>query len=328
MIIPVSVVIASFNGAGRIEALLEALAGQRAPEDEIIVVVDASTDGTGAIAARFGVRVITNPRNRGVGYGRNAGAAAARHEILAFFDDDVVPAGNYLDVVRREMAAPSIACIQGPHSIVPAGDDAGLWGRVDAAVVHHHCTVTMVRGTKCLVLYSGAFCIRRQAFLASGGFVESFQGAGGEELDMGMRLLANCTLTFVPDLQSRHRFKALGHRLRTLRARARHYLRLDRKGRLLPASVAIPEKLRLVLVATAVLGAVGALVDVRLSVLALAALAAFFATDSLLFRNLFRWKIVYLLIPVAVFRLLTYLTIGLGAAEGMTSHVFRREVSF
>lgn len=322
----ISVVIATFNGASRIGALLEALQAQRLPDDEILVIDDASTDGTAEIARRLGAIVISNAQNRGVGYGRNVGAASAKCEVLAFFDDDVVPAPNYLEVVRREMAAPEVVCIQGAHSIEPAGDDAGFWGRVEAAVVHYHATVTMVRGRECLVLYSGAFCMRRQTFSESGGFVEDFRGAGGEEFDLGMRLLANCRLSFVPDLSSQHRFKSLGHRLGTLRRRARNYLNLDRRGRLLPAAVAVPEKLRLIFVAIAVIGGVGVAFDAALGVVAAAGLLGFLAMDTMLFRKLFRWRIAHLLLPLIAFRLLTYLTIGWGIIEGMALNALRGEV--
>ena len=55
--------------------------------DQVIVVDNGSTDGTGEIARQAGVRVIQEPR-RGYGYACAAGAAAADGEILVFMDGD------------------------------------------------------------------------------------------------------------------------------------------------------------------------------------------------------------------------------------------------
>ncbi|MFF5113217.1 glycosyltransferase [Streptosporangium sp. NPDC000509] len=55
---------------------------------EVIVVDNASTDATAAVAARLGARVVTEPE-RGIGRARNAGATAAQGDYLVFIDADV-----------------------------------------------------------------------------------------------------------------------------------------------------------------------------------------------------------------------------------------------
>jgi glycosyltransferase involved in cell wall biosynthesis len=60
-------------------------------EVEVIVVDDASTDGTPeSIERRFGsrVRLLRSPYRRGPGAARNAGARVATGELLAFLDSD------------------------------------------------------------------------------------------------------------------------------------------------------------------------------------------------------------------------------------------------
>ncbi len=67
--------------------------GQEDVELEVVVVDDASTDGTGERLAALGderVRVVTHPEQRGLAHGRNTGLAEAQGEWVAFLDDDDV----------------------------------------------------------------------------------------------------------------------------------------------------------------------------------------------------------------------------------------------
>lgn len=84
-----SVIIPAFNAAATLARAIDSVRAQTWPAHEIIVVDDGSTDATAEVAARFGeaVRLIRQP-NRGVSVARNAGAAAARGDWLAFLDAD------------------------------------------------------------------------------------------------------------------------------------------------------------------------------------------------------------------------------------------------
>ena len=89
----VSVVIPTFNGAHRIGNLLRSLSEQTVLPDEIVVVVDGSTDDTQKVLADWQKQLpylkVVVQRNQGRSVVRNAGAAAASGELLVFFDDDV-----------------------------------------------------------------------------------------------------------------------------------------------------------------------------------------------------------------------------------------------
>lgn len=89
----VSVIIPAFNARSFIDRALESAAAQTMADLQIIVVDDASTDGT---AARVMHAAATDPRitmvrqavNGGPGAARNAGLAAARGEWVALLDAD------------------------------------------------------------------------------------------------------------------------------------------------------------------------------------------------------------------------------------------------
>ena len=84
-----SVIIPAYNSAATLARAIESVRAQSWPAHEIIVVDDGSLDATADVARQFGgtVRLIQQP-NSGVSVARNAGAAAASGDWLAFLDAD------------------------------------------------------------------------------------------------------------------------------------------------------------------------------------------------------------------------------------------------
>ncbi len=85
----ISVIIPAFN-AGRFRGeALESVFAQGLEDPEVVVIDDGSSDGTAAVAERYGrgVGVIRQPRS-GSGRARNAGLAATSGELVAFLDAD------------------------------------------------------------------------------------------------------------------------------------------------------------------------------------------------------------------------------------------------
>ncbi len=72
--------------------------------DEVVVVVDGSTDGTVEHLASYDdprLRVVVSPRRRGVTAARNTGAAAATGDVV-FLEDDCLFPPDYARVLREE----------------------------------------------------------------------------------------------------------------------------------------------------------------------------------------------------------------------------------
>lgn len=119
-----SVVIPAFNAAGTLARAVESVFAQSWPAHEIIVVDDGSADATAEVAASFGgaVRVIRQP-NRGVAAARNAGAAAASGDWLAFLDADDWYAPDRLRLHAEWIADdPELDCLTGDYEY---RDEAG-----------------------------------------------------------------------------------------------------------------------------------------------------------------------------------------------------------
>jgi GT2 family glycosyltransferase len=124
----VSVIIPAYNAAATLADQLEALATQQYDGDwELVIVDNGSTDGTADLAGRYRQRfkaftVVEAVARRGHSAPRNAGAIAARGELLAYCDADDVVAPGWLQAMAD--AARYYDLIGGWLDVRPLNDDA------------------------------------------------------------------------------------------------------------------------------------------------------------------------------------------------------------
>jgi GT2 family glycosyltransferase len=180
----ITVVVCSCNGARTIRDTLEGLKRLAYPEFEVIVVNDGSTDATPAIAAQYGVRLIST-ENRGLSSARNTGWQAATGEIVAYIDDDAYPDPHWLHYLAYSFITGDWVGVGGPN-IAPAGD-----GPIAECVAH-------APGGPVHVLLSDReaehipgcnMAFRREALAAIGGFDPRYRAAG-DDVDVCWRLQA------------------------------------------------------------------------------------------------------------------------------------------
>ncbi len=84
----ISVVLPVFNEAQNLGRLLDRLQSLELPDSEVIVVDDGSTDGSGEIAEKRGVRLVRHPYTIGNGAAIKSGIRAARGRLLVLMDGD------------------------------------------------------------------------------------------------------------------------------------------------------------------------------------------------------------------------------------------------
>lgn len=92
----ISIALATYNGAGHLQAQLDSLVGQNRRPDELVVSDDGSTDGSQDIVRRFAagapfpVRLLERPQRLGFADNFLTAAAACTKEMIAFCDQDDV----------------------------------------------------------------------------------------------------------------------------------------------------------------------------------------------------------------------------------------------
>jgi len=159
----VSIVVPVHNAASHIDRCLSAL--DEALVREVIVVDDASTDGSGAIAAKHGARVEILPARAGAALARNHGVRIASGSVVLFVDADVVADA---DVVRRAVSLfselSSYAALFGSYDADP--ESPSLVSKFRNLL--HHYTHQLGR-REAETFWSGFGLVRRAAFQAVGG---------------------------------------------------------------------------------------------------------------------------------------------------------------
>jgi len=130
--IAASVIIPCRNGAGTIGAAVRTALDQSLRPLEVIVVDDASTDASAAIARAAGARVITLAARSNAGGARNHGIDEARGDVLAFLDADVEIAHDWLERVALAFQDPDIVAVGGTIE----NGRPGRWGDLDHLLIH------------------------------------------------------------------------------------------------------------------------------------------------------------------------------------------------
>lgn len=115
---PISVVVCTRDRPDLLARCLRSLASLEYPTREVIVVDNAPTsDATRLEVAAAGVRYVCEPLP-GLDRARNRGLGEARHDIVAFTDDDVEVDPRWLNGIARGFADPHVSAVTG--MIAPA----------------------------------------------------------------------------------------------------------------------------------------------------------------------------------------------------------------
>jgi GT2 family glycosyltransferase len=211
----VSVIIVTYNSARFMSACLEAVTAQNYPDFEVVVVDNASSDGTCEfVRHRFPtVKVIESPQNLGYGGGNNLGARRTTGEILVFLNPDTLVEPGWLEALIQGMlergsglATSKITLLKDPGRLNTSGNQIHFLGlsycrgwRLDRSA---YPTQELVSGA------SGAsLAIRREVFERLEGFDESLF-MYHDDVDLSIRaLLAGEHCLYVPTSVAGHDYE-------------------------------------------------------------------------------------------------------------------------
>ncbi|MEW9549050.1 glycosyltransferase family 2 protein [Nonomuraea sp. NPDC050783] len=201
----VSLIVPCYNAARTLRLCLESVLAQTRVPDEIVVVDDASTDGSPAIADELGCRVVRLPSNRGVSAARNAGVASTAGEVVFFLDSDVALRPDAVAGALAILEAdPGVGCVHGVYDTEPLIDDGPVeWYRLLHQV---HWRSRHVGEVNSVVFALAA--VRREVLAAAGALDESLRDC--EDVEYSSRLAVRTRIVLSDAVVGRH---DEGHRL-------------------------------------------------------------------------------------------------------------------
>ncbi|HEY0700498.1 MAG TPA: glycosyltransferase [Micromonospora sp.] len=307
----VSVVIPAYNAAKTLRACLASVYAQTHPVAEVVVVDDASTDTTRAIAAGFPCTLVAQPVNRGVSAARNTGVATSHGDVVFFLDSDVALAPDAVAAaVGHLVADPTLGCVYGIYDREPLIDD----GPVERyRILHLHSALTRAVGRLDTAVFALA-ALPRAVLDAVGPFDENLRAA--EDDDYSERLLGRYGILLTADVVGRH---DEADRLLPLLAEQYHraqLLRFSARNRFRPAALKLNPAPGVLAAALAVATAPAALLWPPLAALPLGFLAVFAAADPPLVRLIHLERGTAFLVRALGVHLLVNLALVAGAATG------------
>jgi glycosyltransferase involved in cell wall biosynthesis len=203
--VPIAVVVPSYRRKERLaQALRSVDAQRRVRPSQVIVVDDASGDGTAELARSLGARVIERDTNGGQAAARNSGMRAAEGaDWIALLDDDDEWLPDHLATLWSN---------RNGHVLV-AGTSVRVRGRQTRA----HGSVSeepeVVRSPARLLFPENSFTIsaamvRRDVLMEAGGFNEGIRHA--EDVDAWLRVLEHGTGLLLAEVTCRYNVHGAG----------------------------------------------------------------------------------------------------------------------
>ena len=200
-----SVIVPAHQGAAVLPVALGALAASDLAREawELIVVDDASDDGTGDVARQWADRVLTlTGRPHGPAYARNRGTEAASGEWLVFIDADVAVHRDTLSRLLEAIAAdPSVDAVFGAYDDAPPAQGFLTQYR---NLLHRYVHLGSAGAAD--TFWAGCGAVRRSAFTEVGGFDERrYPRPQIEDIELGYRLRdRGRSIVIRPEIQGAH----------------------------------------------------------------------------------------------------------------------------
>jgi GT2 family glycosyltransferase len=212
-----AVVVGNYQGEQVLADCLESLKTQSRTISEVIVVDGGSSDGSHAVAARFGARFIVEP-NLGLGHLYNVGAHTTACDYVLLCNNDVAFEPECIERLsaaldedeRRFAADPTQLAWDGGrviHARTLVRRGRLLHEYIPGLHIEHDVPAAEVVPT--VSAHGAAMLVRRQRLVELGGFDESFF-MEWEDLDLCWRAWAQgWPSVYVPQARLRHRVGAV-----------------------------------------------------------------------------------------------------------------------
>lgn len=178
----ISVVIPVYNAARYLPEAIASALHQTRPALEVIVADDCSSDGSAAVAADAGARVVTMPVNSGPSAARNAAVGVAAGAYVAMLDADDRWEPTHCETVGGLLDAHPTADVANSRArlLPPTSGETPAWTEADTPL---DMSTRLLRAN---AVAQTTAAVRRDALRAVGGYDTRIRYA--EDYDLWLRL--------------------------------------------------------------------------------------------------------------------------------------------
>ena len=184
----ISVVIPNYNGGKTIGKCLEAVLASDYDRFEVLVVDDASTDGSVGLISAFPCRLIRLEQHAGASRARNTGAKESAGDIIFFIDADCLVPKDTLSLVHKAITGHADTIIGGSYTPLPY--DSNFFSIFQSIFIHY----SELKRREPDYIASHSLAIEKKLFEKSSGFPEQF-------------------LPLLEDVEFSHRLRRSGYKL-------------------------------------------------------------------------------------------------------------------
>ena len=193
----VTVLMPVYNGAATLRQALDSILAQDLGGIEVLVVDDASTDGSACVAAEYATRdprvsALVNEQNLGLAATLNHGLELARHELVARMDQDDEALPGRLRYQLEFMTRNPGIVVAGTF-VYNMGATREQDRLVRLPVTPREIGRTLPREN---CLYHPSVVLRRTPVIAAGGYRAEFRNA--EDYELWLRLSRHHDLANIP----------------------------------------------------------------------------------------------------------------------------------
>jgi glycosyltransferase involved in cell wall biosynthesis len=192
-LIAISFVVPAYNEEKNLARTLTAIiseATQSGVAAEIIVVNNASTDGTAELAASFPAVIVVDEPVKGLVQARRAGFLRATGALIANVDADTIVTPGWLSRVEQEFRRdPGLVALSGPYIYYDVSKGTRVAVRAFYVMGYGFYMLNRFVLRAGSMLQGGNFVVRRRALEEIGGYNPLFSFYG-EDTDLARRLNA------------------------------------------------------------------------------------------------------------------------------------------
>ena len=218
----VTVIVVNWNSGSMLEHCLQLLGKQSVLPDRILVIDNASTDGSAEVAVQLGAELIQQHENIGFAAANNLALSMVDSKFVALLNPDAFPdfrwLENLLDAAKKypdfAVFASRQLCVESPDVLDGAGDDYHISGMPGRRRFGQRQTAGDLVSVEVFSACAAAAMYRLQALKDVGGFDEKYF-CYVEDVDLGFRLrIAGRRTKYIP--------AALVHHVGSASAGGRH----------------------------------------------------------------------------------------------------------